>query len=113
MAEQSQEPGECSDGRYLWVPRKQHALYDETLYILWIHTATIQDIFSDGYFITHPKIYLNPEVKKGHKPQTELAYDNELIPWSTVFPQKLTAPQLAKNFPVFYGTWWLIAVFNE
>ena len=53
MAEQSQDPGQCSDGRYQCVPHKEHVLYNKTLYILWIDTATIQDIFSGGYFITH------------------------------------------------------------
>jgi hypothetical protein len=52
----------------------------------------------------HPKIYLNLEVKQGHKPQPELAYGKELTPWSTVFPQKLQAPQLAQKFPIFYRT---------
>jgi len=44
---------------------------------------------------THPKIYLNPEVKQGHKPQTELAYGNELTPWS--FPQKQSSSAGKKN----------------
>jgi len=43
-----------------------------------------------------PKNMVKPWGKGSHKPQTEFAYGNELTPWSTVFPEKLS-----KNFLYF------------
>jgi len=57
MAEQSQKPGQHFEGKYQWVPHKQHVFYNATLYILQIHTATIHDIFSGGYFMVQTQKY--------------------------------------------------------
>ena len=40
-------------------------------------------------------------------------YINKLTPWSSDLPEKLTVPQLVKNFPKFYGNWRFITAFTS
>jgi len=37
----------------------------------------------------------------------------KLTPWSRVLPEKLTVPQLVKNFPTFYGNQRFISAFTR
>jgi hypothetical protein len=47
------------------------------------------------------------------KVNVKLPAMNELTPWRTVLPEKLTGPQLVKKFPAFYGTRKFITVFTK
>jgi hypothetical protein len=37
---------------------------------------------------------------------------HHLIPWNKVLPEKLSCPQLAKKFHVFYGIWMFVMMFK-
>jgi hypothetical protein len=48
-----------------------------------------------------------------NKPSERQDTSNRLTAWRRVLPEKLTGPQLAKKFPVVYGTRRFITAFTH